>query len=169
MDTRGAESRQMRRREVVSRQASPRGTFLHVAEAVKAQIDADPAMAELPTLAELMAAHNVSRGVVIRAFKVLKEEGRAEPALGGRWRVVRAGEHQDRRPLAERITDIFRTDTLNVGDEFPSTTALADRFEASRPTVAKALDKLRADGLLSESRQGKRRTVLALPGRKGPS
>lgn len=150
-------------------QASPRGTFLHVAEAVKAQIDADPAMTELPTLAELMAAHNVSRGVAIRAFKVLKVEGRAEPAQGRRWRVVRTGEHQDRRPLAERITDILHTDKLNVGDEFPSTAVLADRFDASRPTVAKALDKLGADGLISESRQGKRRTVLALPGRKESS
>ncbi|GAA2409692.1 hypothetical protein GCM10010433_05540 [Streptomyces pulveraceus] len=147
-------------------QASPRGTFLKVAEAVKAQIDADPAMTELPTLAELMTAHNVSRGVALRAFGVLAEEGRAERVRGSRWRVVREGEQRDRRPLAERIADVFHTDKLKVGDEFPSTSALADRFGASRPTVAKALDKLGADGLLSESRQGKQRTVTALPGRE---
>ncbi|MCR8947175.1 GntR family transcriptional regulator [Streptomyces sp. OUCMDZ-4982] len=147
-------------------QPSPRGTFLHIAEAVKAQIAADPAMTELPTLAELMARHKVSRGVAIRAVKVLKEEGLAEPVRGSRWRVVREGEHCDRRPLATRIADVFQTDELQVGDEFPSTSALADRFQVSRPTVAKALTMLEADGLLSESRQGKRRTVLALPGRE---
>ncbi|MFJ7196106.1 MULTISPECIES: GntR family transcriptional regulator [unclassified Streptomyces] len=147
-------------------QANPRGTFLKVAEAVKAQIDADPAMTELPTLSELMAAHNVSRGVALRAFKVLKGEGRAEQVRGSRWQVVREGEQRDRRPLAEQIADVFRTDELKVGDEFPSASALADRFGVSRPTVAKALDKLGTDGLLSESRQGKQRTVLALPGRE---
>ncbi|MEE1806937.1 GntR family transcriptional regulator [Streptomyces sp. BE133] len=150
----------------MSQEASPRGTFLKIAEAVKTQIDADPAMTELPTLAELMAAHNVSRGVALRALKVLKEEGRAEPVRGSRWRVVREGEQRDRRPLAEQIADVFRTDKLRVGDEFPSTSALADRFGVSRPTVAKALDRLGVDGLLSESRQGKQRTVLALPGRE---
>ncbi|MFE2290610.1 GntR family transcriptional regulator [Streptomyces sp. NPDC059452] len=147
-------------------QPSPRGTFLHVAEAVKAQIAADPAMTELPTLAELMATHKVSRGVAIRAVKVLKEEGLAEPVRGSRWRVMREGQQCDRRPLAIRIADVFQADELHVGDEFPSTSALADRFKVSRPTVAKALAKLEADGLLSESRQGKRRTVLALPGRE---
>ncbi|MFE7410206.1 GntR family transcriptional regulator [Streptomyces laurentii] len=150
----------------MSQQVSPRGTFLKVAEAVKAQIDADPAMAELPTLAEVMAAHNVSRGVAVRAFNVLKAEGLAEVAEGSRLRVVRKGDQRDRRPLTERIADVFRTDNLKVGSEFPSTSKLAKRFKVSRPTVAKALDRLEADGLLSESRQGKQRTVLALPGRE---
>lgn len=150
----------------VSQQASPRGTFLKIADAVKAQIDADPGMTELPTLAELMETHGVSRGVALRAFGVLQKEGRAEPVPGGRWRVVREGEQRDRRPLAERLAEVFRADELKVGDRFPSTSALALRFGVSRPTVAKALDKLEADGLLSESRQGKPRTVLALPGRE---
>lgn len=147
-------------------QASPRGTFLHIAEAMKAQINADPSMTELPSLAELMATHKVSRGVAIRAFGVLKDEGRVERVRGSRWRVVRDGEQRDRRPLAARITDVFQTDELHVGDEFPSASALAGRFKVSRPTVAKALIELEADGLLSESHQGKRRTVLALPGRE---
>ncbi|MFE7039362.1 hypothetical protein ACFU9X_07900 [Streptomyces atratus] len=37
--------------ERVPQEASPRGTFLKIAEAVKTQIDANPAMTELPTLA----------------------------------------------------------------------------------------------------------------------
>lgn len=147
-------------------QPSPRGTFLKIADAVKAQISANPEMTELPKLADLMAAHGVSRGVALRAFGALQREGLAEPVPGGRWRVVRDDEARDRRPLAERIADVFRMDDLKVGDVFPSTSALADRFGVSRPTVGKALDKLEAEGLLSESRQGKQRTVLALPGRE---
>ncbi|WP_228982441.1 GntR family transcriptional regulator [Streptomyces sp. DH12] len=147
-------------------QPSPRGTFLKIADAVKEQINADMERVELPTLAELMAVHGVSRGVALRAFRALQQEGLAEPVPGGRWRVVRDGEQRDRRPLAERLADVFRTDGLKVGDAFPSTSALADRFDVSRPTIAKALDKLAAEGLLSESRQGKQRTVLTMPGRE---
>ncbi|MGW0703457.1 GntR family transcriptional regulator [Streptomyces sp. NPDC002867] len=150
----------------MSQEASPRGTFLRIADVVKAEIDAKPEMAELPSAAELMRDHGVSRGVALRAFGVLESEGRAERVPGGRWRVVRAGQERDRRPLTEQIAEVIRADDLKVGAKFPSTSALAERFGVSRPTVAKALDKLEAAGLLSTSQQGKQRTVLALPGRE---
>ncbi|MFE3371661.1 GntR family transcriptional regulator [Streptomyces sp. NPDC059173] len=63
--------------------------------------------------------------------------------------------------MAVVITD----DNLHVGACFPSTTELSARFGVSRPTVSKALDKLESAGLLSEARQGKQRTVRALPKR----
>ncbi|MFJ3101786.1 GntR family transcriptional regulator [Streptomyces sp. NPDC086835] len=147
-------------------QASPRGTFAKIAEAVKAEIEARPDMTQLPTLGDLMEKHGVSRGVVIRAFGVLREEGLAEPVPGGRWRVIREGMRQERRPIAEVLAEVIDSDNLEVGQAFPSTSALATRFSVSRPTVAKALDKLEAAGLLSEGRQGKQRTVLALPGQE---
>lgn len=150
----------------MSQEASPRGTFLRIADAVKAEIDAKPEMVELPSAAELMRDHGVSRGVALRVFGVLEKEGRAERVPGGRWRVVRPGQERDRRPLTEQIADVIRTDELTAGAQFPSTSALAERFGASRPTVAKALDKLEAAGLLSASQQGKQRIVLALPGRE---
>lgn len=150
----------------MSQEASPRGTFLKIADAVKAEIDANPEVAELPSAAELMRAHGVSRGVALRVFGVLEKEGRAERVPGGRWRVIRPGHERDRRPLAELVAEVIRSERLNVGDRFPSTSALATRFGVSRPTVAKALDKLEAAGLLSASQQGKQRTVLALPGRE---
>ncbi|MDI9887291.1 MULTISPECIES: GntR family transcriptional regulator [Streptomyces] len=150
----------------MSQEASPRGTFLKIADVVKAEIDAKPEMAELPSAVELMREHGVSRGVALRVFGVLEREGRAERVPGGRWRVVRPGQDRDRRPLAELVAEVIRSDNLNVGDRFPSTSTLATRFSVSRPTVAKALDKLEAAGLLSASQQGKQRTVLALPGRE---
>ncbi|MFF9591859.1 GntR family transcriptional regulator [Streptomyces sp. NPDC014646] len=150
----------------MSQQASPRGTFLKIADVVKAQIEADEEMTELPSATDLMREHGVSRGVALRVFRALREEGIAEPVPGGRWRVVRRGESVDRRPLAERLADVITVDKLAVGAPFPSTSDLCGRFGVSRPTVSKALDKLQAAGLVSEGRQGKQRTVLALPNRE---
>ncbi|MFE3658363.1 GntR family transcriptional regulator [Streptomyces sp. NPDC059165] len=147
----------------MAQQASPRGTFLEIAAAVKAQIKADPKMTKLPPAADLMQAHGVSRGVVLRAFGVLQKEGIAEPVPGGRWRVVRAGEWVDRRPLDARLADIIADEGLEVGAAFPSASVLAERFGVSRPTVTKALDKLEAAGVLVSGGQGKARTVRALP------
>ncbi|MEU9174113.1 GntR family transcriptional regulator [Streptomyces sp. NPDC048420] len=153
----------------MSQQASPRGTFQKIARLLKAQIDADPEMAEVPSVAAVMNDHGVSRGVVLRAFAVLQQEGAAEPVPGGRWRVVREGQRTDRRPLAERLTDVFEDDGLEVGATFPSASALCERFDVSRPTVTKALEKLEAAGWLSGGGQGKARTVRALPNREESS
>ncbi|MER6289126.1 GntR family transcriptional regulator [Streptomyces sviceus] len=153
----------------MSQQASPRGTFQVIADALKAQIEADPERAELPTVADVMDVHNVSRGVVLRAFGVLQKDGVAEPVPGGRWRVIKEGQQTDRRPLVERVTDVFADDRLKVGATFPSASALCERFDVSRPTMTKALEKLEAAGWLSEGGQGKLRTVRALPNREESS
>lgn len=146
----------------MSEQHSPRGTYLKIADQVRARIEADPDMTHLPRLADLMEEHGVSRGLVLRAYRVLRHEKLAEPVPGDRWRVVR-DEPVDRRPLHERLAEVIAKDGLAVGSPFPSATSLCDRFEVSRPTVSKALDKLEASGLLSAAQQGKPRTVLALP------
>ncbi|WSF40451.1 GntR family transcriptional regulator [Streptomyces sp. NBC_01356] len=149
----------------MSQQASPRGTFLKIADAVKAQIDSDPAMTQLPSAAEIMSAHGVSRGVALRVFDVLQKDGLAEPVPGARWRVVRSDSRTDRRPLVDRIADVITDDRLEVGAAFLSASELCARFGVSRPTVRRALDKLEAAGLLTEGGQGKLRTVRALPNR----
>lgn len=150
----------------MSQQANPRGTFLKIADSVKRQIEDDPDMTELPSLAEVMRDHEVSRGVALRAFGVLRQEGVAEPVPGERWRVVRAGARVNRRPLDQRIADIITADGLEVGEAFPSASALADRFGVSRPTVTKALEKLETAGLLAGGGQGRVRTVRAVPTRE---
>ncbi|WST57922.1 GntR family transcriptional regulator [Streptomyces rubiginosohelvolus] len=147
----------------MSMRPSPRGTYLKIADAVRAQIEANDEMTELPTAAELMRVHGVSRGVALRVLGVLQSQGVAEPVPGARWRVVRPGEDTDNRSLAERMAVVITDDDLHVGARFPSTTELSVRFGVSRPTVSKALDKLESAGLLSEARQGKQRTVRALP------
>ncbi|MEV6840949.1 GntR family transcriptional regulator [Streptomyces sp. NPDC051133] len=150
----------------MSQQANPRGTFLKIADALKTRIEEDPDMTVLPSLAEVMRDYEVSRGVAVRAFGVLKQEGVAEPAPGERWRVVRSGAQVDRRPLHQRIADIIKADGLEVGEAFPSASALAERFDVSRPTVNKALEKLEAAGVLAGGGQGRVRTVRAVPMRE---
>ncbi|MGW4543263.1 GntR family transcriptional regulator [Streptomyces chartreusis] len=147
----------------MSEQASPRGTFVKIAEAMRTRIEANPDMSELPSAADLMHDYKISRGVALRAFGVLQKDGVAEPVPGGRWRVVRAGERTDRRPLEERITDIITDEGLDVGAAFPSASVLAERFGVSRPTMTKALDKLEAAGVLASGGQGRARTVRAVP------
>lgn len=142
---------------------NPRGTFIKIAEILRRQIEADPAMCEMPSLAEVMQAYGVSRGVALRAFNVLRQDGLSEPAPGGKWRVVRVGASVDRRPLAERLSEMITEEKIAVGSPIPSTSNLAARFGVSRPTVAKALMQLENRGVLSAARQGKPRTLLALP------
>ncbi|MET8031774.1 GntR family transcriptional regulator [Streptomyces sp. NPDC005345] len=113
-----------------------------------------------------MREYRVSRGVALRAFSVLQKDGVAEPVPGDRWRVVRAGERADRRPLDERIAEVITTEGLEVGAPFPSASALATQFSVSRPTVTKALAKLEAAGVLASAGQGKVRTVRAVPNRE---
>ncbi|MFJ7137578.1 GntR family transcriptional regulator [Streptomyces fungicidicus] len=116
-----------------------------------------------------MRDYKISRGVALRAFGVLQRDGVAEPVPGGRWRVVRAGEPADRRPLEERIAGIITDEDLAVGAALPSASVLATRFGASRPTVTKALDKLEAAGVLASGGQGRVRTVRTVPTREGRS
>ncbi|MFE8962085.1 GntR family transcriptional regulator [Streptomyces iakyrus] len=150
----------------MSQQANPRGTFLKIADMLKTWTEAHPESGELPSLADVMSDHKVSRGVALRAFAVLKQEGVAEPVPGGRWRIVRADQQVDRRPLEQRIADIITADGLEVGQPFPSASALAERFSVSRPTITKALEKLETAGVLAGGGQGRVRTVCAVPARE---
>jgi DNA-binding FadR family transcriptional regulator len=146
---------------------SPRGTYLKIAAQLKACIEADPDMTDLPRIIDVMEEHQVSRGVALRAFGVLRRGGLAEPVPGDRWHVIRDGQPAERRPLHERLEDVITQDNLAVGDLFPSALSLCERFEVSRPTISKALDRMQVDGLLSEARQGKPRTVTAIPADRG--
>jgi DNA-binding FadR family transcriptional regulator len=70
----------------VAQRASPRGTFQKITDALKARITDDPEMVELPPIADLVDSYGVLRGVVLRAFQVLRRDGVTEPVPGGRHR-----------------------------------------------------------------------------------
>lgn len=144
--------------------SSPRGTYLQVAEAIRARIEADEELVWLPPVRELCAEFGgVSRMLMTRALKSLQTEGVVVSSQGRGWRVARGA---DRRPLVERMRALLAEDGLTVGDEFPSEAELGERFDCSRVAVRSALAELEGAGLL-ESRQGHRRVVLRLPVENG--
>ncbi|OEV31515.1 DNA-binding protein [Streptomyces nanshensis] len=140
-------------------QASRRGTYLVIADVLKREIQGESPPEALPSEAELMDEHGVSRTTVRRALQVLAEEGFIESAPGIGWIVGTGG---DRRPLVERMTEIIRADGLSPGDPFPSEAKLCERFLTSRTAVRRALAQMEGQGLLSTV-HGKGRTVCALP------
>ncbi|MCX4906959.1 GntR family transcriptional regulator [Streptomyces sp. NBC_00878] len=140
-------------------EASPRGTYLIIAETLRSEIQVESGRDTLPSEADLMDSHSVSRNTIRRALKVLEADGIVESAPGIGWRVVRGG---DRRSLAERMTDVIIEDSLSAGDTYPSEAKLCERFDASRTAVRRVLAQMEGNGLLATV-HGKGRTVRALP------
>ncbi|BBJ43389.1 hypothetical protein SSPO_061070 [Streptomyces antimycoticus] len=140
-------------------EASPRGTYLVIAETLRNEIQAEQGSDTLPSEADLMDSHGVSRNTIRRALKVLEADGVVVSAPGIGWRLVRGG---DRRSLAERMTDLIKEDSLSVGDTYPSEAKLCERFKTSRTAVRRVLAQMEGNGLLTTV-HGKGRTVSALP------
>ncbi|MFE2704535.1 MULTISPECIES: GntR family transcriptional regulator [Streptomyces] len=140
-------------------QASPRGTYLQVSDALRQQIESGDVDDALPSEAALVHSYGVSRNTIRRALKALEADGVVQSAPGIGWRVVRGG---DRRTLAERMTDAISEDSLSVGDAYPSEAKLCERFGASRTAVRRVLAQMEGNGLLVTV-HGKGRTVRALP------
>ncbi|MGW7354224.1 GntR family transcriptional regulator [Streptomyces sp. NPDC054784] len=142
-------------------EASPRGTYLTIAETLRSGVLAKQGGDRLPSEADLMASHRVSRNTIRRALKVLEADGVVESSPGVGWRVVR---ESDRRSLVERMADVITEDSLSVGDAYPSEAKLCERFGASRTAVRRVLAQMEGSGLLATV-HGKGRTVRALPTR----
>jgi DNA-binding GntR family transcriptional regulator len=140
-------------------QGSPRGTYLVIAETLRNEIQAEFGSGTLPSEADLMNSHGVSRNTIRRALKVLEADGVVESAPGIGWHVVRGG---DRRSLAEHMRDVIEENSLSVGDTYPSEAKLCERFGASRTAVRRVLAQMEGNGLLATV-HGKGRTVRALP------
>ncbi|MCX4560892.1 GntR family transcriptional regulator [Streptomyces phaeochromogenes] len=140
-------------------EASPRGTYLVIAEAMRNEIAEREGAVALPSEAEFMEAHRVSRNTIRRALKVLEADGLVESAPGIGWRVAQGG---DRRSLVEKMTDVITEDSLSVGDTYPSEAKLCERFGSSRTAVRRVLAQMEGNGLLATI-HGKGRTVRALP------
>ncbi|MGW2508489.1 GntR family transcriptional regulator [Streptomyces scopuliridis] len=140
-------------------EASPRGTYLVISEALRKAIDGGEISDTLPSEAALMRSHRVSRNTIRRALKVLEAEGVLESAPGIGWRLARGG---DRRSLLTRMIDVIAEDSLAIGATYPSEAKLCERFGVSRTAVRHALAQMEGTGLLATV-HGKGRTVRALP------
>ncbi|MET7550314.1 GntR family transcriptional regulator [Streptomyces sp. NPDC005500] len=140
-------------------EASPRGTYLVISEALRKGIKEGEFADGLPSEADLMRRHGVARNTIRRALKALEADGVLESAPGIGWRVTRGG---DRRPLVERMIAIIGEESLTVGDAYPSEAKLCERFGVSRTAVRRGLAHMEGTGLLATV-HGKGRTVRALP------
>ncbi|MEV6353485.1 FadR/GntR family transcriptional regulator [Streptomyces hydrogenans] len=140
-------------------EASPRGTYLAIAASLRTEIRDGGIADALPSEATLMRTRNVSRNTVRRALKVLESEGIVESTPGVGWRLAGGA---DRRPLVDQLVDVIATDSLAVGDIYPSEAKLCARFDASRTAIRRALAQMEGNGLLATV-HGKGRTVCALP------
>lgn len=139
---------------------SPRGTYLQIANALRAEIDDGSGPTTLPSEAELMKRYGVARSTVGRALKILADEGLVRSQQGTRRTVAAAAE---RPTVYDRIAGLIAAEGLAPGDAFPPESKLCELTEASRGTVRRALAQLEGAGVL-EVRQGKGRFVRALPG-----
>ncbi|MGW0693561.1 winged helix-turn-helix domain-containing protein [Streptomyces sp. NPDC002738] len=146
-------------------EASPRGTYLVISEALRKGIEEGEFVDGLPSEAELSDTHGVSRNTIRRALKALETEGALESVPGVGWRVPGGG---DRRPLVERMIAVIEDDSLAVGDAYPSEAKLCARFGVSRTAVRRGLAQMEGTGLLLTV-HGKGRTVRALPASAGRS
>lgn len=141
-------------------QASPRGRYRDIANALRQDIENGELGERLPSESKLMEEYRVSRDTVRRALKALADEGLIRSVPGVGWKAVE-GAAAD-RPLSERLSDLIRVNKLSVGDPFPSESRLCDQFSASRTAVRRALAQLEGQGVLVAV-HGKGRTVRALP------
>ncbi|MEV4927906.1 GntR family transcriptional regulator [Streptomyces roseoverticillatus] len=141
-------------------QASPRGTYLQVAGALREQIEAGEISEKLPSKADLRRIHGVGGSTIDRALAVLKAEGLIESVQGAANYVAGTG---DRRPLVDKMTDLLRMSGAKPGDPFLTEEELCERFRTSRTAVRSAIAKMEGQGLLSGAAPGKRREVQNLP------
>ncbi|MGW1116548.1 GntR family transcriptional regulator [Streptomyces tanashiensis] len=138
-------------------EASPRGTYLLIADALRKEIEKGLDGDGLQSEAALMRAYDVSRNTIRRALKTLEAEKLIRPIPGAGWRLS----SRSVPPLLDRMTALIREE-LSVGDSYPSESKLCERFDVSRTAVRRALAQMEGAGLLATI-HGKGRTVRALP------
>ncbi|WP_405743213.1 GntR family transcriptional regulator [Streptomyces sp. NBC_01525] len=139
--------------------ASPRGTYLVIADALRKEIAEGRFEEGFPSEAELMRTHGVARTTVRRALDVLESEGLIHSAPG----VGRAvGKASARRPLVQRITDLIKERGFEVGDAVPSEATLCADLAVSRTALRSALSSLEGQGVL-QAVHGKGRFIRAVP------
>ncbi|GCD93762.1 GntR family transcriptional regulator [Embleya hyalina] len=145
--------------------ASPRGTYLTIADALRHELDAPSATRAVLSESGVQARFGVSRTTARRALGTLAEEGLIEPRKGIGWQ-PRQAEGQASEPLHERIladlAHAVRQGELAVGDAIRSEAELAGTFGVSRGKVRQALAYLEGMGVVTAV-PGKARQLSADP------
>ena len=132
---------------------SPRGTYLQIAEHLRAQIAGGELLpgAMLPSEASLSARYGVARGTARRALAELEREGlvTATPARGRR--VGPAGDRETSPRRAEVLAELrseLEAGEHESGAPFLSVTEVCERFGVTRHTARRVLSSLEDAGLV---------------------
>ncbi|MBP8533700.1 GntR family transcriptional regulator [Streptomyces sp. MK37H] len=88
-----------------------------IADALRKEIGEGRIAAALPSEAQLMRDHGVSRTTIRRALTLLQDEGLIH-SVPGAGRAVSGT--ADQRPLVERMTELITATSLAIGDAYPS-------------------------------------------------
>ncbi|MEU6448176.1 GntR family transcriptional regulator [Streptomyces sp. NPDC046979] len=141
--------------------ASPRGTYLQVAETLRERIQSGTITDRMPSEAAISAEFGIARTTVRRALASLEGEGVIESVAGLGRRVASDEAHQaPYKRVRDDLLTQMQDGRLSVGEQMPSEPTLATTYGVSRGTVRRALTALEADGRV-ESRQGVGRVVRA--------
>ncbi|MEU7063273.1 GntR family transcriptional regulator [Streptomyces sp. NPDC046161] len=126
-------------------QASPRGTFLLISEALRARI-ADGRYADgLPSEAEIGREFGVARTTVRRALRALEVSGDVATVAGVGRQMPGGAQAPYERIMSDLLKQI-REGALPAGARLPSEAAMAEAYGVARGTVRRALRELETAG-----------------------
>ncbi|MGW1517554.1 GntR family transcriptional regulator [Streptomyces sp. NPDC002287] len=125
---------------------SPRGTYLTIAEALRARIAAGTYPDGLPSEAEIGHEFGVARTTVRRALRALEEAGDVTTVAGVGRQVGGASQMAPYKRIMTDLLDRIRTGDLPAGARLPSEAELSDAYQVSRGTVRRAVRELEGAG-----------------------
>ncbi|WP_328927648.1 GntR family transcriptional regulator [Streptomyces sp. NBC_00190] len=125
---------------------SPRGTYLTIAEALRARIAEGIYPDGLPSEAEIGREFGVARTTVRRALRALEEAGDVATVAGVGRRVAGGSQVAPYKRIMADLLDRILTGELPAGARLPSEAELSDSYGVSRGTVRRAVHELEAAG-----------------------
>ncbi|MCB8903509.1 MULTISPECIES: GntR family transcriptional regulator [unclassified Streptomyces] len=143
-------------------QASPRGTYLVVSEALRARIAEGAYGDGLPSEAEIGREFGVARTTVRRALRALEESGDIATVPGVGRQVAASSKVAPYEQIMLDLQKRMREGTLPVGARLPSEAELAEAYGVSRGTVRRAVRELETAGYV-RAQHGVGRFVSSAP------
>ncbi|MFI1455957.1 GntR family transcriptional regulator [Streptomyces roseus] len=125
---------------------SPRGTFLTIAEVLRARIAEGAYPNGLPSEAEIGSEFGVARTTVRRALRALEKAGAVATVAGVGRQAAGGSQVAPYKQIMTDLLDRIRTGELPAGARLPSEAELAESYGVARGTVRRALHELEAAG-----------------------
>ncbi|MCM1966220.1 GntR family transcriptional regulator [Streptomyces sp. G1] len=125
---------------------SPRGTYLTIAEALRARIAEGAYLDGLPSEAEIGREFGVARTTVRRALRALEEAGDVATVAGVGRQVGGGPQVAPYKRIMADLLDRIRTGDLPAGTRLPSEAELSETYGVARGTVRRAVHELEGAG-----------------------